>query len=115
MTIATRHSQAMDIAEAAFAAKRNDDPVMASYLFSQALDIEAEIAMSFEPLLANEPTRSILHRSAAALAFHAHEYERAIQLAQSGIDGHPHVEIRKELEALRTLAESEFVARKMRE
>lgn len=94
------HNQAMDWAEEAFAAKRKGRQEEASALFKQALALEAEAAAAFPAKQASEPTRSILYRSAASLAYHAQEYTRAQQLIMQGLQGHPPLEIMAELEAL---------------
>ena len=94
------HHQAMDWAEEAFVAKRNGRQEEAVALFKQALALETEAAATFLPEQVSEPTRSILYRSAASLAYHAQEYTRAQQLIMQALQGYPPPEIAAELEGL---------------
>ncbi|MCB0482799.1 MAG: hypothetical protein KDC83_15325 [Flavobacteriales bacterium] len=94
------HEQAMDLAEEAFIAKRNENTESAKELFLSALDFELQAASAFPADQESEPTRSILYRSAAALAYHAKEYELAEQLVAKGLSGYPPDEIKAELRAL---------------
>jgi hypothetical protein len=94
------HNKAMDWAEKAFVAKRKGRQEDAIALFKQALDLETEAAATFPPNQASEPTRSILYRSAASLAYHAQEHIWAQQLIVQGLQGYPPPEIAAELEAL---------------
>jgi tetratricopeptide (TPR) repeat protein len=94
------HNQAMDWAEEAFAAKRKGRQEDATGLFKQALALETAAAATFLPEQASEPTRSILYRSAASLAYHAQEYTQAQQLIMQALQGYPPPEIAAELETL---------------
>ncbi len=100
-TVDQLHSQAMDTAEEAFAYQRGGDFEKAARLFFHALELESQAAM----LLPNadkesEPSRSILFRSAASLAYHARDYERAERLVANGLAGFPPPEINEELKDL---------------
>jgi hypothetical protein len=94
------HEQAIDLAEEAFAAQRKSDAESAKNLFLRALELEVRAASTFPATAESEPTRSILYRSAAALAYHAKEYDRAEQLIAFGLSGFPPIEIKEELRAL---------------
>jgi hypothetical protein len=94
------HEQAVDIAEEAFAAQRKGDAESAKNLFLQALELEVQSALTFSATSESEPTRSILYRSAAALAYHVKEYDRAEQLIACSLSGYPPIEIKEELRAL---------------
>ena len=50
-----------------------------------------------------EPTRSVLFRSAASLAYRCGEYLESQKLIQCGLDGNPSVKVRTELFHLREL------------
>ena len=63
------HSNAMNIAEEAFIAQRNRDSKKAQYLFRKALDMEQQAAVQLPLSVQSEPTRSILFRSTASLAY----------------------------------------------
>ena len=67
------------------------------------------IAMYLETIAAEElrgeydaePSRSVLYRSAASLAYQCRELEQAEELIKVGLNGNPPAEIRAELEELR--------------
>jgi hypothetical protein len=94
------HEQAMDLAEEAFAAQHRGDAESAQYFFVQALALEVEAASAFPAILASEPTRSILYRSAATLAYHAGADDQAGALIAAALNGSPLMEIRAELGSL---------------
>jgi hypothetical protein len=71
------HDRAMDIAEEAFIAKRKGRSHDAARLFQDALALEREAAFNFSVTKESEPSRSILFRIAAALAFHSGDYKKA--------------------------------------
>ncbi|MCP4111394.1 MAG: hypothetical protein GY749_38670 [Desulfobacteraceae bacterium] len=94
------HTKAMDLAEEAFFAQKKGDHSKAVNLFKKALKVE-EKAANLLPLVKNsEPTRSILYRSAASIAYHAGEYELADRLIANGLSGYPPNEIKNELKNL---------------
>lgn len=81
------HARAMERAEEAYVARlQNRD---ASNLWHEALELEEAAAAWFRSDFAYEPTRSVLFRSAAALALECSAFERAAELAREGLRGHP--------------------------
>lgn len=94
------HEHAMDVAEEAFSAQRKGRPAEAKRLFLRALSLESKAALEFSAEMSSEPTRSILFRSAAALAFHGGDFEQAERLVANGLAGFPPGEIKNELYAL---------------
>lgn len=94
------HERSMDVAEEAFIAERRGDLETAKRLFLEALALEQEAALSYPADKQSEPTRSILYRSAASLAYHAEAYDQARALVSAGLAGHPPAEIHAELVAL---------------
>jgi len=94
------HRQGMDLAEMAFTAKLRGDSQQADELFRQAFEYERKAA----DLVANdidvEPTRSVLHRSAASLAIDCGEYREAERLVAIALSGNPPDEIADELRDL---------------
>jgi hypothetical protein len=60
----------------------------------------------------SEPTRSILYRSAAALAYHAKEFDDAKRLIVKGLFGYPSERVKQELEDLYNQVEKKAVAAK---
>jgi hypothetical protein len=98
MTSATElHRQAMDLADAAFRHRIKGDHSAAKDCFRKAMEIEARAASLVEASFDNEPTRSILHRSAATLAIHCEDWKQAERLAAAALRGEPPEEIADEL------------------
>lgn len=87
------HHAAMAKAELGFAAKRQNNPENALRLFIEAYQLEFEAAQQ----ATEEPTRSILYRSASTLALHAQHYREAERIAAFGLTGEPPTEIANEL------------------
>lgn len=95
------HTKAMDLAEDATIAKRKGSEKESVKLFEEALILEKKAALHLPPNPKSEPTRSILYRSAASIAYHLKDREAMYILAKEGLRGHPPNEIKLELEALR--------------
>jgi hypothetical protein len=91
------HRQAMDYAGRAFIAKRSGDADTAQSLFRDALRLETEAVGLVSDDLSNEPTRSVLFRSAATLALDYGDVRAAEQLAARGLAGNPPEDIAEEL------------------
>lgn len=87
------HQQAMELAEQAFAARRQSDLTAARSLARQAYQLEQQAAA----LSQTEPTRSVLHRSAATLALDCGEYREAERLIAAALAGSPPPAIANEL------------------
>ncbi|MEI6046674.1 MAG: hypothetical protein WCS37_20160 [Chloroflexota bacterium] len=94
------HDRAMDIAELAFVAKYKNDLAEFERLSRQALELESQAAKMLERDFEVEPTRSVLYRSAAALALNCKEYREAEKLIAMGLIGNPPPEIVGELREL---------------
>lgn len=94
------HQQAMDLAEAAFTVKLRGDLAQAIQLSRQALDKESQAAALIADKLDAEPTRSLLHRSAATLAIDCGEFRTAERLIALALSGNPPQEIAEELKDL---------------
>ncbi len=89
----------MDFADEAFFAKRNGQEELAKEYFEKAYQAEKRAAEQVDdPLL--EPTRSVLFRSAATLAFDCGKVEEAERLVLRALLGDPPPEIESELKAL---------------
>lgn len=104
-TVRELHDKAMDLADLAFSASRKGESKKATGLFAEAYDFERQAA---ERVIANsnvEPTRSILLRSAAYLAFHASKMREAQELVNEGLSGNPPYEIANELKDLQRQVE----------
>jgi hypothetical protein len=94
------HEQAMDLAEQAAIALRNEAPDQARSLFRRAFDLEAEAAHLLRGRVKDEPTRSVLYRSAASLALDCGESREAEQLITAALSGEPPDAIADELRDL---------------
>jgi hypothetical protein len=99
-TVSDLHPQAMDLADEAFHLKRIGQEGAAHGLFLRALDLEQSAASLLPPTEDSEPSRSILYRSAASLAYNIGQYDTAERLIALGLTGFPPLEIREELRHL---------------
>ncbi len=98
--IQEKHTTAMDLAEAAFVAKLRGDLEQALLLTRQAFEYEQAAATLIANQLDVEPTRSVLHRSAATLAVNCGELEAAERLIATALSGNPPSKIAEELKDL---------------
>ncbi len=94
------HKQAMDFAEMAQVAKLKGDSVLALQLSRQAFEKERLAADLTVSNITAEPTRSVLHRSAATLAIDCGEIAAAERLIAIALSGNPPQEIAEELKDL---------------
>ena len=94
------HPKAMDLAELAFRHQRKGDNAKAKKYFREALDLECRAAFLLRPSKNSEPSRSILFRSAASLAYNAQDYVLGYCLVAHGLSGFPPPEIEEELKNL---------------
>lgn len=90
----------MDLAELAFHYRRKGDGEKAKQLFLEAVKLEQQAAMLLPATQETEPSRSVLYRSAASLAFNGGDYGAAEWLIANGLAGFPSPEIRDELKDL---------------
>jgi hypothetical protein len=91
------HQAAMERTQEAVLAQ---DPRRSRELFCQALDLERRAAEIWMETRNEEPTRSILLRSAASLAWSCQDYVEAERLARKGLEGKPPGKVVRELEEL---------------
>jgi tetratricopeptide (TPR) repeat protein len=91
------HRAAMRHAQEAYMAVFNGDTAAALPLYEQAFLLEQQAANHFILDLEQEPTRSVLFRSAANLAFKCQKYEEAKKMVYFGLAGNPPQEIAQEL------------------
>ena len=97
------HDRAMELYEAALVARHRGDELRTRDLLHKALELETAAADSVAADTSLEPTRSVLHRSAASIALQAGEHATAKRYVERGLDGRPPAEIRGELEKLYSL------------
>ena len=93
------HDEAMENADHAFFARRDGNHEAFLRYSRIAYEKEKEAALLIESQ-ESEPTRSVLHRSAAALAFDCGEYRDAEKLIFCAFAGNPPEEIADELREL---------------
>ena len=94
------HTEAMKIAGEAFQAQQDGDSNKYLQLTKKAYEKEKEAAWLLFSNFEAEPTRSVLFRSAAWLAFNCGKMREAEQLISAALAGNPPLEIIKELRNL---------------
>ena len=94
------HQQAMDLVEQAELRKLSGDTNQAREILQQALKLEVEAAQMTADNVAAEPTRSVLHRSAASLAVECGELQTAEKLIAVALGSTPPVDVANELKDL---------------
>ncbi len=99
-TVREYHHRAMEFADKACVAKQNGQNEQANSLFLQAFDLERHAAEMVASNMEAEPTRSVLHRSAASLAMDCGRLRDAERLICIGLAGNPPEEIAEELREL---------------
>ena len=94
------HRAAMNLADEAAANRRRGYHERALDLTRKAFELERNAAREIESELEFEPTRSVLHRSAASLALECDEIREAERLIGRALSGNPPDEIAEELRDL---------------
>jgi uncharacterized protein DUF955 len=94
------HDKAMELFDTSFFARRKGDESEMMSILADALKSECAAADSVAPDQSLEPTRSVLHRSAASMALQLRDVKTAIRYVQGGLAGQPPEEIKRELSAL---------------
>ena len=91
------HREAMKLAEFGLLEKMDGNYKIALKFFKDAYNLEKQAAMSVKKNIDNEPTRSILFRSAASLAQNAKLFLEAENMIMKGLDGYPPPKIKLQL------------------
>lgn len=94
------HHEAMQFADEADDLRRKGHTEEALERLRAAFDRERQAADLSAPDLTLEPTRSVLHRSAATLAWECGEYREAERLITTALSGNPPADIAEELRDL---------------
>jgi hypothetical protein len=94
------HHEAMRLADQAGELRRRGEEPEANARLRQALEHERRAAELAAPNLELEPTRSVLHSSAAVLACQCGEYREAERLITTALSGTPPETIAEELRDL---------------
>jgi hypothetical protein len=94
------HREAMEIIDEAMYHPnpeiRNDEDALKE-AHKKAYELEFKAAQLIPLDSKNEPSRSILYRSAGWIAFHAGMYDEAISCANEGLKGCIHEDVKEEL------------------
>lgn len=99
-TVRELHDEAVRLAQMAMVAHHQGSIEQAQALRRQALSCETQAADLIPEGQASEPTRSVLYRSAASLAYQCGDMAVAQRLIAKGLSGFPPAEIEQELKAL---------------
>ena len=94
------HNKAMELAQLALAARHEGDMERATILVREASQFELQAADLVPDGESSEPTRSILYRSAASLAYQCKEFPLAQRLVAKALSGYPSSEVEQELKDL---------------
>lgn len=97
--IISLHEQAMEWADKARSARRVGENDEHDKLLKKAFELEKQAALKIQSK-ESEPTRSVLHRSAASLAYKCKMYREAEWLVSRALSGNPPGEIMGELRRL---------------
>lgn len=99
-TVKEAHREAMAETDLALTARQRGDEATALAHFGRAFELEAEAANALATRLDDEPTRSVLYRSAATLALDSKRIEEAEKLICAALIGNPPGQIAEELRDL---------------
>jgi hypothetical protein len=94
------HNTAIEKSELAFLAKFKGDVAGSIILFDEAFEIEKSVALMAKQNNIEEPSLSILLKSAANLAIHSKKFDEAEKLICLALSGNPPFEIAEELRDL---------------
>jgi Zn-finger nucleic acid-binding protein len=94
------HNRAMELAQLAMVARHSGELERAETLAYQAYEYETQAADLVPEGLSSEPTRAILYRSAASLAYQCKEFQAAQRLIAKALSGYPPLNLVRELERL---------------
>jgi len=94
------HERAMELFEASLLARHAEDEGRMNRFLAQALKLECEAADTVADDYALEPTRSLLHRSAAAMALSSFDTKTARRYVKAAFEGKPPTEVGSELQIL---------------
>jgi hypothetical protein len=96
-TVTELHNQAMELVDEAYFARRAQEHELAVQHLRRAFELEREAAEYLWNERSAEPSRSILYRSAAALALQCGDNREAERMASAGLSGNPPADIADEL------------------
>ena len=94
------HRKAMFLAQDAYVLETKGDSISAIRMYEEAFYLEQEAALALLNEEDKEPVRSVLFRSAAALALNCKLWREAEKMIAFGLSGNPNNEIAQELRDL---------------
>lgn len=94
------HEKAMALAEKAFMLKKSQKNLESYTAYLKAFELEKEAAMLLVEDFELEPTRSVLFKGAASLAYNCKQLREAERMIGFGLSGTPPVQIAQELRDL---------------
>jgi Domain of unknown function (DUF4926) len=94
------HFKASLLSQEAFMASINGNGQVSLDLYEQAFELEKQAALTLLDKIDIEPTRSVLFRSAAALAKKCYKYREAEKMIAHGLAGNPPDDVAIELRTL---------------
>ncbi len=94
------HQEGMMLAQQAIVLRAQGNEEFAHQLFTEAFELEKQAALMLINDFDNEPTRSVLFRSAGSLAMNCKKYREAEKLIAQGLIGEPPKRIMHQLRAL---------------
>lgn len=100
MRATEQHDTAMELVDRAIIAGRRGDKNAEKEFFLEAYELEKKAAMAFATKYEIEPTRSVLFRSASAIALDAGLHRESEKMAAFGISGNPPESVAEELRDL---------------
>lgn len=98
--ITNLHNQAMEIAEEAYFVQRKGEKEVADKHFRAAFELEKEAALLLLSDYDIEPTRSVLFKGAAQLAFNFGDFRAMEKIIDFALSGNPNEAIASELRQL---------------
>lgn len=99
-TIRELHNKAMILLQEAIVSRHNGDDDTANKIYKEAFILESQAADLVSKKENSEPTRSILYRSAASLAYQAGEFDSSLNLIGKCLSGEPNVRVKEEIKIL---------------
>jgi len=99
-TVEQLHEEAMELANIAYIESQKGNTIFALENNRKGYELEKQAAMLLLNDMENEPTRSIIFKSAAWLAFHIAEYRETEKMIAFCLSGNPPFSIAQELRKL---------------
>lgn len=99
-TVRELHNNAMLLLHQGIIYRHNGEDNTANKIYKEAFILESQAADLVSKKNNCEPTRSILYRSAAFLAYQANEFDHSLNLIDKCLSGSPNEKIKEEVRIL---------------